>query len=86
MPQKHAAIKDLRKNQRRAAHNARIKKNVKSLFKKTTSLITESKKTEAAEAARAFQQAADKATKVGVLTKNTAARKKSQLMKAISKK
>lgn len=84
MPNKHAAIKDLRKNKRRAARNAQVKTNIKALYKKATALITEGKKAEAKEATTKYQQAADKAIKTGVLNKNTAARKKSSLMKKIA--
>lgn len=83
MPNKHAAIKDLRKNKRRAAMNARVKTNIKALYKKAQNLISEGKKAEAKETVTKFQQAADKAIKTGVLNKNTAARKKSSLMSKI---
>lgn len=81
MPNKHAAIKDLRKNQKRAAHNARIKTNIKALFKKSKELIAAGKSTEATDVIRAFQKAVDKAAKVGVVHKNLANRKKAALMK-----
>jgi len=85
MPNKHAAIKDLRKNKKRAAHNARIKTNVKALFKKSKELAAAGKKDEAKTAAQKYQQAVDKAVKRGVVTRNQAARKKSQAMKALAK-
>jgi small subunit ribosomal protein S20 len=84
MPNKHAAIKDLRKNKRRAERNVRVKVNVKALYKKAKTLLAEGKKSEAKEIALKFQQAADKAAKTGVLTKNTASRKKSSVMKALA--
>lgn len=83
MPNKHAAIKDLRKNKRRAALNYRIKTNVKSLYKKGMALLKEGNQKEAAVVARAFQQAVDKAAKVSVVSKNAAARKKSTFMRAL---
>lgn len=85
MPQKHAAIKDLRKNKKRAAHNARIKTNVKALFKKSKELAAAGKKDEARAAAQKFQQAVDKAAKHGVVSKNQAGRKKSQISKVLAK-
>ena len=85
MPNKQAAIKELRKSRKRAAHNASIKKNVKALFKDAKSLVTEGKKEDAAAKMRAFQQAADKAAKRGVLHANSASRKKSRLMKKLAK-
>ncbi|MCC7357460.1 30S ribosomal protein S20 [Candidatus Uhrbacteria bacterium] len=83
MPNKHAAIKDLRKNKRRAARNAQVKTNIKALFKKASAFVREGNKSEAKDAIAKYQQAADKAIKTGVLNKNTAARKKSSLMKKI---
>lgn len=83
MPNKHAAIKDLRKNQRRAARNARVKTNIKALFKKSKEIIASGKTAEAKDVIRAYQQAIDKATKTGVVHKNLAARKKARLMKAV---
>lgn len=86
MPNKHAAIKDLRKNKRRAATNLRIKINVKALYKKGMALVSAGKTKEAEEVARAFQQAVDKAAKISVVSKNAAARKKSSFMRALKTK
>ncbi len=86
MPNKHAAIKDLRKNKKRAAHNDRIKRHIRYLLKKSRDLLKEGKAKESQEISRAFQQAIDKAAKVGVVSKNKAARRKSSLTKAINKK
>ena len=86
MPNKHAAIKDLRKNRRHARHNARIKANVKLLFKQSKDLLKEGNGSETQKLIRAFQQAVDKAAKRGVLHKNKAGRKKSELMKKLTKK
>jgi ribosomal protein S20 len=86
MPNKHAAIKDLRKNRRHAAANLRIKTNVKSLYQKALTLLKEGKAAEVTQAARAFQQAIDKATKRNVVSKNAARHKKSRLMKKINAK
>jgi ribosomal protein S20 len=85
MPNKHAAIKDLRKNERRAARNASVKTNVKALYKKAQALLKEGKP-EAKETIIKFQQAADKAIKTGVFNKHTVARKKSHLMKKVTVK
>ena len=85
MPNKHAAIKDLRKNVRRAARNARLKTHVKHLLRKTEDLLKEGKATEAKVAATTFQQIADKAAKNRVISKSLANRKKGKLMKALAK-
>ena len=86
MPNKHAAIKDLRKNRKRATHNTRVRTNVKFLVKKTSDLLKAGKTAEAKEAIRALQQAVDKAAKLGIIKPNKAARKKSSLMKQLSAK
>lgn len=86
MPNKHAAIKDLRKNRKRAAHNAKVKTHVKFLRKKGTDLVSGGNAAEAKEAVRALQQALDKAAKLGIIKPNKAARQKASLMKALSAK
>lgn len=85
MPNKQAAIKDLRKARKRATYNARVRKNVKVLFKGTRELIIAGKKDEATAKLRAYQQAADKAAKRGVIHANAARRKKSAMMKLLAK-
>ena len=86
MPNKHAAIKDLRKNARRAARNARLKTHVKHLLRKTTDLVKAGSTQEAKVAAVDFQKIADKAVKNRVMTKSLANRKKSAVMKAVATK
>jgi small subunit ribosomal protein S20 len=86
MPNKQAAIKELRKNKRRATSNARVKTNVSHLFKKTVSLINADKLKEAKENYTKFQQAVDKAAKRNIISSNMAARKKSNLAKTLKKK
>ena len=86
MPNKHAAIKDLRKNRKRAAQNLKIKTNVKSLYKNSVALIKEGKLKEAQELAQRFQQAVDKAVNKHILSKNAASRKKATLMKSANPK
>ncbi len=85
MPNKHAAIKDLRKNVRRAARNLRLKTHTKSLLRKAKDLLKEGKKAEAKVAVMAFQQIIDKAAKNMVISRNTANRKKASLMGAFAK-
>lgn len=85
MPNKHAAIKDLRKNARRAARNHRLKTHAKSLLRKAQDLVKEGKFDEAKKAVQAFQQIADKAAKNSVWTRNAADRRKSRIMKLVSR-
>ena len=83
MPNKHAAIKDLRKNRKHAAHNAKIKMNVKQLLKQAQTLITAGKLKEAREVALKLQQAVDKAAKNHVLHKNKASRVNAMIMSKV---
>ncbi|MCE9586476.1 30S ribosomal protein S20 [Candidatus Uhrbacteria bacterium] len=84
MPNKHAAIKDLRKNERRALRNARLKMHVKSLSKQLKELVKEGKKTEVVALSSKLQQAADKAAKNHVLPVNKVRRMKSATHKLIA--
>lgn len=84
MPNKHAAIKDLRKNHRRAALNSRLKTHVKALDRNWKSLVKEGK-TEAKAAVTSFQQAAAKAAKKNVVHPNKVARLLSRAHKALTK-
>lgn len=85
MPHKHAAIKDLRKNVKHAKKNAVIKSHIKMLVKKCRSSINAKDTTKASEYLKEVIKRIDKAAQKGILKKNTAARKKSRLMKAFNK-
>ena len=84
MPNKQASIKDLRKSTKRAKHNLRIKTHVKHLIKKSAEVVADKKLAEAKDLIRIMQQAVDKAAKRGIIDKNKASRKKSQLMKKLN--
>jgi small subunit ribosomal protein S20 len=81
MPNKHAAIKDLRKSQKRQAHNNRIKTNIKALTKQLDELAKAGKTDELKALASKLQQAVAKAAKENVFHKNRASRKTSKAMK-----
>lgn len=78
MPNQQSAKKELRKMKKRAALNKVRRDTYKDLLKKA--VVSKS-----AEVLRSAQQALDKAAKVGVIKKNTAARKLSRLMKKLNK-
>ncbi len=84
MPNKPSALKALRKAKKQTQHNARIRQHVKTLFKKTLELSRLGNKEAGLTAYLKFQQAADKAAKVGVVHRNAANRKKSSLAKALA--
>ncbi len=84
MPVKKAAFKALRQSTKRAAHNRKIKSDIAALVRKVRKSI-EVKDSAAAQqwllqAVKKF----DKASQKGLIKKNTAARKKSRLSKAVA--
>jgi small subunit ribosomal protein S20 len=92
MPIKQSAKKELRKALKRRVWNLARTKAMKEAIKKVKKLVaagkaelSSSQKDEAKKLIAAAYQAIDKAAKRGVIKKNTAARKKSQLMKMLNK-
>ena len=83
MPIIKSAKKALRGSQRKKVFNLRRKKAMKTAIKTTQSLVADKKKKEADAQLSIAYKAIDKATKRGVLKKNTAARKKSHLARTI---
>lgn len=85
MPNTKSAAKAMRQSKRRQEFNSRTKQFFKDAVKSVRKLIKEGKKSEAAEAMKKAMSALDKAAKKHVIHKNTAARKKSRLAKALAK-
>ncbi|MDD4607284.1 MAG: 30S ribosomal protein S20 [Patescibacteria group bacterium] len=85
MPQSKSAKKSLRQEIKRTQHNKDIKANIKYLVKQTLKAIDQSDKSKINEWMQKTQKAIDKAAKNNVFKKNTAARKKSGLMKKANK-
>ena len=85
MPIKASAKKELRKAKKRRVLNVRRQKTMRDALKNIKKLILAGKKDEAKEMVSIAYQAIDKAAKRGVIKKNTAARKKSRLMKDLNK-
>ena len=65
--------------------NVAFKSSIKTAVKKALALATEGSKEDLASAISAVYKLCDKAVSKGVLHKNTAARKKSRLVRAIKK-
>ncbi len=88
MPNTSSAIKRMRQEERRRAHNRSVKSQVRTEVTKARVAITSSSiDAEAAEdAVRAAVSELDRAAKKGVIHKNNAARRKSRLMKQLNKK
>lgn len=85
MPITRSAAKALRQSKRRALRNLRRKESYKNIVKRVRKLAAEKKIDEAAKLIPLAYQAIDKAAKNKVIEKNTAARKKSQLMRWLKK-
>ena len=83
MPIKKASIKDLRQSKAKAVRNKKAKENLQYLLKKSRKFI-QAKDKNAKEYVLKTIQALDKAVQKGMLKKNTAARKKSRLMKKLN--
>jgi len=83
MPITKSAKKALKQNRRKRVFNIRRISKMRSLIKESKILINDKKKGEALKILPQVYKAIDKATKRGVIKKNTASRKKSRLVKAI---
>jgi small subunit ribosomal protein S20 len=83
MPNKKSAAKELRKAVKRNAANKKVSNKLKDLVKTSLKQIKASDK-QVKEDYKKTIQAIDKATKKGVIKKNTASRKKSKLMKKVN--
>lgn len=80
MPQTKQAKKYLRKSDKKATYNLKIKQDLKTLIKKTRQAI-EAKDSKATEMLKQVQKSIDKAVQKGIIKKNTGSRKLSRLMK-----
>ncbi len=85
MPNTKSAAKAMRQSIRRRKRNITTKDKFKEAVKEVKKLITAGKKTEASDAMKKAMSTLDKATKTGVIHKNTASRRKSRMAKAIAK-
>jgi len=83
MPHTKSAAKNLRKSEKRKAHNRVVKRDVKIQVKALETAITGGGDS-VAELTKTYS-AVDKAAGKGVIHKNKAARIKSRLMKAVAK-
>lgn len=80
-----SAKKSIRQNIKRAAGNLIYANKMRGLIKKTRVLVSQKKLKEAQDLLPAVYKALDKASKVGVIKKNTASRKKSRITKLLAK-
>jgi small subunit ribosomal protein S20 len=84
MPIKKAAFKALRQSRKRQARNKAQKDEIKNLIKSVKKAIAKNNKEEALKLLKDGYKKIDKAAKRGLIHKNTAARKKSRLMKKLN--
>jgi len=85
MPIKKSAKKALRQSERRRIRNLQRKRKIKNLLKEVKILVSQKKQEEAKKLLPQIYKILDKAAKTGLIKKNTAARKKSRIAKAIFK-
>jgi small subunit ribosomal protein S20 len=83
MPITKSAKKALRQSLKRRERNLIYKKKIKNLSKKIRNFCLQKKIEEAKKLLPQLYKILDKAAKVGVIKKNTAARKKSRITKLI---
>ena len=84
MPKTKTAEKSARSSARKAQRNKAVKSGVKSKVTRAEKLVTAKKGEEAAIAVTEAISSLDKAAKRKVIHANTAARKKSRLMKKLN--
>jgi len=85
MPITKSAKKALRQSKKKRSQNIRKKKTFRDITKNIRKLVLGNKKEDALKLLPNAYKSIDKATKTGILKKNTAARKKSRLTKFINK-
>ena len=83
MPITKSAKKALKQNRKKRVFNLKRIRKMRSLIKESNILIKDKKKEEALKILPETYKAIDRASKHGVIKKNTANRKKSRLTKAI---
>ena len=86
MPITKSAKKALRQSLKRRVRNLSYKKKIKKLLKEVKSLVSQEKIKEAKVLLPQVYKIIDKAAKIKLIKRNTAARKKSRITKLIASK
>ena len=81
MPTQKAAFRAQRKNKKNALRNKNVMENIKYLLKQDEKTSGKNNAEKTKESIEKTIQAIDRAAQKGILKKNTAARKKSRIMK-----
>ncbi len=84
MPITDSAKKALRASKRKKLFNLKRKDDMQGAIKEYKKLLSSKKAEDAVKFLPKLQKAIDKAAKRGIIKKNTAARKKSRLMKKLT--
>lgn len=84
MAHKKAALKSLRQTKKRTEFNSAVKKTIGYFKKQATRALEKKEVSQAQEWYTKLQKTVDKAARRNILKKNTAARKKSRLLKKIN--
>ena len=85
MPNLSSAKKALRQNERKRVLNLRRTRTMRRVIKDFKKMIGQNEKENAQKLVANLYKAIDKTAKRGIIKKNTAARKKSRLMKLLAK-
>ena len=85
MPIKHAALKQIHKDQKRQHRNQAVRGELRTLTRRFHGLLAENKPTEAAQLLRELAKEYDTAASKRVIHRNTAARFKSRLTRRLNK-
>lgn len=86
MPNKHAALKQIRKDRVRQARNHAIRSGLKTMTKRLHDLLSAQKLDEAATCMRDLARRYDHAASAGVIHRNTASRYKSRLTSRLNRR
>jgi small subunit ribosomal protein S20 len=84
MPKRKAAVKRLRVDKKRHAHNVRIKRELKGAIKKFLALFSGKQVEEAKKTLAKVYSLLDKAAKKKIIHPNTASRKKARFARKIA--
>lgn len=79
MPQRKCAMKRLRVDKKRRLQNSKVKNDLKKALKKFQSLLAAKNKQEAERLFPEIVSKLDKAARKGIISQNTASRRKSRL-------
>ena len=85
MPRRRTSLKSQRKDKKRRLRNLKIKRDIKRAIKNINAYLLAKNVTEAEAFLPHVFSKLDKAVKKGIIKKNNAARKKSQLSRALLK-